>query len=213
MPPALRLLLVLLVFARPALGAERGPHLPPPPPRDLPGALARAPVDERRPVELVAHGRAWVPVAPSAAAPRDSAALGAALGVGFRTSPYFSVGGEASTLRAPAARGAQRTSLELAAVGRVYLLEAGPVDPYLELGLGYEAGSEHRAGVLRHGPSARAGGGLDVVVLSALRLGVLVSYREVVSFPAATCTLGCRVEVCGGVLVGVAVTLPLGQPL
>lgn len=212
--PLLRLLLLLLVAARPALGAEpRGPHLPPPPPRELPGALARAPVDERRPVELTAHGRAWMPVAPRAAAPRDSAALGAALGVGFRTSPYFSVGGEASALRAPAVGAARRTSVELAAIGRVYLLEAGPLDPYLELGLGYEASREPGAGVLRHGPSARAGGGVDVVALSPLRLGVSFSYREVVGLPAATCRLGCRTELRGGVLAGLAVTLPLGQPL
>jgi hypothetical protein len=98
-------------------------------------------------------------------------------------------------------------------VGRVYLLEAGPFDPYLELGLGYEARREPGAAALRHGPSARAGGGLDLVVLSPLRIGVLASFREVVALPPAACTFGCRAKVRGGVLAGVAVTLPLGQPL
>jgi hypothetical protein len=40
-----------------------------------------------------------------------------------------------------------------------------------------------------------------------------VSYREVVRWPDARCTAGCRVQAQGGVLAGVAVTLPLGEPL
>jgi hypothetical protein len=96
----------------------------------------------------------------------------------------------------------------------VYLLEAGFVDPSLELSLGYAIGRARSASPeLLHGPSTRAGGGLDLVVLTPLRLGMSVSYREVVRWPDARCTAGCRVQAQGGVLAGVAVTLPLGEPL
>jgi hypothetical protein len=166
-------------------------------------------------VELLGLGRAWVPLVTHGDASGDSSALGGGASVGFRTSPYFSLGAEGSALRASAAPAQLGTMFEVAAVGRVYLLESGPLDPYLELALGYSLTTRSNAAAtaLRHGPSARAGGGLDLVVLSPLRLGVLVAYREVVAWPEASCAYGCQPLVHGGVLAGVAVTLPLGEPL
>jgi hypothetical protein len=210
-------LLLLGLLRAPAVAAAE-PHptlLPPPAARAEPGALTRAPLDERQPVELLLQGRAWAPLVAQGDASGASSALGGGAGVGFRTSPYFSLGVEGSALRASAAPPHPGTTFEVAAVGRVYLLESGPLDPYLELALGYSLTerASATAPALRHGPSARAGGGIDLVVLSPLRVGVLVAYREVVGWPEASCALGCQPVFHGGVLAGVTVTLPLGEPL
>jgi hypothetical protein len=210
--PILGLLLLAPVLASPVLGT--GPGHPPPLPRVEPRAEPRTPVEERRAVELLAHGRALTPVFAHGMR-RGGTALAAGLGLGFRVSPYFSIGGEGSTLssRAPASR--SRRSLELAAVARVYLLESGFVDPYLELALGYASGAPHRVGrtEVLGGPSARAGGGLDLVVASPVRLGVHLAYREVARPPATACSLECGTSLQGGLVAGLTVTLPLGQPL
>jgi hypothetical protein len=100
-------------------------------------------------------------------------------------------------------------------VGRVYLLEAGILDPYLELALGYAVttGTSARTDTVHHGPSARAGGGIDLVALAPLRLGLFLSYREVVGWAETNCPFGCGPVVRGGLLGAVTVTLPLREPL
>jgi hypothetical protein len=215
--PFLVLLLVLgLLLAPPARGAEPdGSMLPPPAARAEPRALTRAPLDERRPVELLAHGRGWVPLVARSDASSTRTAVGGGAGVGFRSSPYFSLGAEGAVLRVNTPGTLRATAFEVAAVGRVYLLETGTLDPYLELALGYTATSRVSAAtaMLPHGPSARAGGGIDVVALSPLRVGLLLAYREVVEWAETSPTLERRPLVHGGMLAGVAVTLPLGQPL
>lgn len=189
--------------------------LPPPAARAEPHALTRAPLEERRSVELLVHGRAWTPLVASRDASGERAALGGGAGVGFRTTPYFSMGAEGSAIRASAWGARRQTTLEVAMVGRVYLLEAGILDPYLELALGYAVTTRTSAGTdtVHHGPSARAGGGIDLVAFSPLRLGLLLSYREVVGWAETNCTFGCRPLVHGGFLAGFGVTLPLGEPL
>jgi hypothetical protein len=215
--PFWALLLFGLLVAVPAQAEEaRAIGLfPPPVPRAEPRALTRAPLHERRPVELLVQGRAWAPLLVRDAAPGDRAALGGAAGAGVRSGPYFSFGAEASAVRASAPGAARDTTLEVAAVGRVYLLEAGIWDPYLELSLGYAVTTRRSVGAdtVHHGPSTRAGGGIDLVALSPLRLGLLLTYREVVGWAATSCRLDCRPFVHGGVLAGVAMTLPLGEPL
>lgn len=216
MPILLVLAVAATLVTRSAFGA--GPCCPlgpPAPPRAEPLALPRSAVEERSPLELLSLGRVFAPLpAPKGGPGVRRTGLGAGVGVGFRNSPYFSLGAEGSALRASTGTGGVATTLEGAAVGRVYLLEAGALDPYLELALGY--GTEQSAEAARglvHGPSARAGAGLDVVVASPIRLGALLAYREVVEWSARTCAVGCGPRRYGGVLAGVAVTLPLGEPL
>jgi hypothetical protein len=209
--PILRTLAVALTLVtRSALGADAPALLLPPPVlRAEPSAAPRSPVEERRPVELAVFGRALAPL--------DSAArgsgLGAGAGVSFRTSPYFSLGTEGSVLHVQAEDGDRTLSLELAAVGRVYLLEAGLLDPYLELVFGYGAERSRPGTAPSHGPSARVGGGLDLVVLSPLKLGLHVAYREIVRAAPGSAALDRGVRAEGGLLAGVALTLPLGEPL
>jgi hypothetical protein len=171
-------------------------------------------------------------------------ALGPAFGAGvfalYRPTPYFAFGGlfsySWSTGTLPAA-GAQATgpaetaevSTEnwgLSLAGRVYLLEAGYLDPYLELCFGYAsfrttfsaAGS--RSEDAAFGPSARAGGGVDAVLAEGLRLGVAGGYSELVFGRGERCRAGgCSVTspaggaVRGGWLGSVRVTLLFGDPL
>jgi hypothetical protein len=206
--PILRALVVAATLVtRSALGADTpAPLLPPPALRAEPPAAPRPPVEERRPVELVAFGRALAPLDPAA----RGAGLGAGAGVSFRTSPYFSLGVEGSVLRVRAPVGDPASAIELAALGRVYLLEAGVLDPYVELAFGYAVDGGGPGAERSHGPSARAGGGLDFVALSPLKLGLHLAYREVVRWPSRSST---AVRADGGLLASVAVTLPLGEPL
>jgi hypothetical protein len=166
-------------------------------------------------LELLFQGRAWAPIVASDEASGGRAALGGSAGAGFRTGPYFSFGVEGSAVRASSRGGRRNTTLELAALGRVYLLEEGVLDPYLELALGYAvtARASDGADAIDHGPSARAGGGVDVVVLSPLRFGLLLAYREAVGWAETNCAFECEPRAHGGILAGVAVTFPLGEPL
>jgi hypothetical protein len=205
-------LLLVTLLTSPALAV--GPHHPPPLPRREPSASARAPIEERRGVELLGHGRAMTPFLAHGGL-RGSPAFGAGVGVGVRISPYFSLGGEGSALRVGGSAPRSLESLELSAVARVYLLETGRVDPYLELALGYASGPSRGGGetTLLGGPSARSGAGLDLVVVSPLRLGAFLGYREVAHLPEADCLIECRARAEGGVVAAITVTLPLGQPL
>lgn len=213
----LRLLAVAATLVtRSAFGAAPVPLLPPPLPHAEPSALPRSPVEERHPLELFALGRALASLGSLEGNARDrSTGAGAGAGVGFRGSSYFSFGGEGSLLRVSHAGGGAAAAYEGAVFGRVYLLESGALDPYLELAFGYvaERRGSSAAGALAHGPSARAGGGLDVVVLSSLRVGWTLAYREVLERSSSDCALGCSARAHGAVLSGVTVTLPLGDPL
>jgi hypothetical protein len=215
MPFSRAVALTLALVTRSAFAGDPvSPHLPPPAPSAEPRAFPRAPGDERRPLELTAQARSFTPLAAVTRSTGErGTGLGAGAGAGFRQSPYFSLGAEGSVLRFAAPH--RTTWVELAATGRAYLLEAGFLDPYFELALGYAVtrASGGSPPTLLHGPSARAGGGIDFVVASTLRLGVLVGYREVVSWPAPRCTFECNPRVHGGLLAGIAVTLPLGDPL
>jgi hypothetical protein len=207
MPIPRALVVAATLVTRSALGADTpAPLLPPPALRGEPSATPRSPVEERRPVELVAFGRASAPLDPAA----RGAGLGAGASVSFRTSPYFSLGTEGSVLRVPGPVGDRASSTELAAVGRVYLLEAGLLDPYVELAFGYVVDLVRPGAERSHGPSARAGGGLDLVALSPHKLGFHVAYREVVRWPSRS---SAAVRADGGLLASVALTLALGEPL
>lgn len=126
------------------------PHAAPPP---LP--LGSAPAPElpapelgRRPVELAPE--LLLGFASCADGNADdtrcnglSAGLGGGGSVLWRASPYFAFGGTAAALsfgfHPPVSSGLHHASAHgvfVAVLGRVYFLDHGPVEPYLELGLG-----------------------------------------------------------------------------
>ncbi len=204
--------------------------LPPlPPTRDPePAPLRRSAALERRPLELSGGARAWAPLACVGVTSGACRGLGPAFGPQvsalYRTSPYFAFGGEAMVLRAPGVQAGPGPGsvLELGATGRVYLLEAGPIDPYLELGFGYGVAwtraKPAAPGRLASGPTARAGGGVDAVLAPGLRLGASFAYREALLGRAERCeTYACAgpagEPVEGGLVFGLSATASFGDPL
>jgi hypothetical protein len=137
--------------------------------------LPRAPELARRPVELSPALTASLALCRARDARDACRALGPAFGgelsALYRPSPYFAFGGSFGYARASATlRGREltRETTSLALVGRVYLLEAGVVDPYLEGQVGWAAA-----------PFGRAGGGVDCFVGRGAKIGVLAGYSEV----------------------------------
>jgi hypothetical protein len=163
-----RILLALLAPAPLSAG--------PPPLRDAePLPFTRAPELARRPLELAPALTASLPLCRESSEQATCRSLGPALGVElaalYRPSPYFAFGGSFAYSRAtPAAAGREvtRETTGLAVVGRVYLLEEGELDPYLEAQLGWA-----------NAPFGRAGGGVDWFVGRGMKLGVLAGYGEI----------------------------------
>jgi hypothetical protein len=141
---------------------------------DEPLPLAREPELARRPVELSPAVTTSLTLCRGGSA-RDACrafgpAFGGELGALYRPSPYFAFGGSFGYTRANArVRGREltRETTALAMVARVYLLEAGAVDPYLEGQVGWAAV-----------PFARAGGGVDLFLGHNVKIGVLAGYSE-----------------------------------
>jgi len=204
------------------------PALPlPPPPSELPPApLRRSPAYDRRPLELSAGARLWTPLGCAGVTGGACTGLGPAFGPQvsalYRASPYFALGGEALLLRAPGVAGGPGAgnTVELGAAGRVYLLEAGTIDPYLELAFGYGVAwaTAPEQGGVASGPTARAGGGVDAVLVSGLRLGASIGYRQALLGRADRCSTGACVgpagdPVEGGLVFAVSATASFGDPL
>jgi hypothetical protein len=122
-------------------------------------------------------------------APELCSALGAAFGgavvASYRPSPYFAAGGVLSWSMASghlAGVAVNARKLALGARLRVYLIEQGELDPYLELGFGFaevrtEAGGRWVAA--RVGPFGEVGGGADVLLGRNLRIGAGVFASDV----------------------------------
>lgn len=160
---------------------------PPPPeraPEPLP--LPRAPELARRPVELAI--RATTSLEPCAGnASTACTAPGPAFGAGvvplYRPTPYFAFGAAFGYSHAAGTeRGTRRarSTLELGMTGRVYLLEEGALDPYLETAVGW-ASERNELGVTERvavGPFGRAGGGVDWFVTSGVKLGLHAGYSQ-----------------------------------
>jgi hypothetical protein len=117
----------------------------------------------------------------------------------YRPTPYFAFGGGAAYARSTATAKAAVSSetLGLSLVGRVYLLEEGPVDPYFEALLGWssERTSSHDGPrvtreVTVFGPAGRAGGGADWFLGSSVKLGVFAGYSELVASGGGAVTAG-----------------------
>jgi hypothetical protein len=172
----------------------------PPPLRDAePSPLMRAPEHLRRPVELVPKLSMTQPLCrretdgPCALGP----VAGGELAALYRPTAYFAFGGGAFYGRSlGGARGPSGEVLGLALVGRVYLLEEGSLDPYLEAlaGVSAERITRERPGFTEvaasTGSYGRAGAGLDWFATPALELGVFAGYSEVVPAGLGAVTAG-----------------------
>ena len=172
----------------------RGERVPPPgpvaepepPPWERPLELSR------KPVEIASEVGVSLPLCARGASEMCSAlgaAFDAAAVVLYRPSPYFAAGGALSFWAAGGRMGERVVEQRVVALGarlRVYLMEWGELDPYLELGFGF---AEVRAGVRPRletelVPFAEVGGGADVLLGHRLRLGAGVSVSDV--FGAST---------------------------
>lgn len=163
----------------------------PPPPELEPLEYAR------RPVELAAELLFGLPSC-SAGSASDArcdglgAGLGWGLGALWRVSPYFAFGGTFNALRfrfdPPSSAGLQDTSaggLFVGLLGRVYFLDHGPIEPYLELGLGGGEGrTRAREADARQydetstGGALRIGGAVELFLGRHLRLGPALDWTR-----------------------------------
>jgi hypothetical protein len=227
---ALLLLVLYGVSAWPGrahAGPGSWPAAPPPLRQEAPPALPRPPLDERRPVEVGVFGLGLHPLCAGGgtAACAPGTAWGAGVAGLHRTSPYFAFGPRAALARTtPGDAGPPRTELELELALRVYLLEEGTLDPYLELGLGYALARTGRSGASSgsveraYGPSGTTSVGLDAVLWQGLRVGLLLGYREVLllgSIPClgGVCAPGLSDRLRSSLVLGAGLTLGFGRPL
>jgi hypothetical protein len=226
------LFIFLLVLARTPCARADASRVPPPRAEiDAgPPPLPRTPELARRPF-AVASELAWsLPTCRDGSHGAHCNVLAPAFGGGVallhRPLPYFAFGGAFAVARATGG-GAEGELLAGGALGRVYFYESGAFDPHLELELGYGSLRTTLPSAAREpreersfGAMARAGGGLDFVVLPALELGASLGYRQLVFERLATCASGaCRAgaapsgALTGALVVGLRATLVFGAPL
>ncbi|HEY3496441.1 MAG TPA: outer membrane beta-barrel protein [Polyangiaceae bacterium] len=211
-------------------------RVPPPPPLEVESsALTRAPERSRRPVEVVPEATLSLSSCSDGAGRERCEALGPGLGGGatalYRVSPYFGFGGGVSFVRSggriSGVGGLRGEALGVGVVGRVYLLEAGDLDPYLELGLGWGSlrttldatgGSEVLDSVV--GPTLRAGGGIDYVLGDHFRVGIAAGLSALVLGRGSHCdpgfcgrTTGMSGAMSGALVTSLRVTWQVGDPL
>lgn len=252
-PLTVLLALLLSLFAR-AGAAQPAPGAPLPyvpwdgksplgapadPLADGPRALERAPDFSRRAVELGPDVGLALPSCGGRVegdAPCGALAPGLLLGVSalYRPGPYFAFGGgfQVADFHAKADSAPERASgrlYEASAVARVYMLESGRIEPYLELWLG--GGSQRTAAVpvgkprfeqRSFGVGGRVGGGVDFYLGEQLRLGP--SFGVLRTFIAGSdhCEAGARCrsldlerqgQLLGAYVLALRVTLGLGSRL
>ncbi len=173
----------------PWYGYDPAPGLPPPgsvpPPRPSSG-----PEFWRRAVELFPHAGLVAPLCQTGSQGNDRcdglrAGAQAGAAVLWRVLPYFAWGGALDVTmfryQPPAHLGLHRTSAAavfFGLLGRGYAATEGPVDPYVEIGLGGGAlgrGFRDRDGhdydETGAGPALRLGAGADLYVGQRIRLG------------------------------------------
>jgi hypothetical protein len=257
-PPSLALLLLLCVgFFTASAGAQPASPPPPgmapvyspwdasrsvgtpcslPP--EKPRARERAPDFSRRLVELGLDGGAALPLC--AGEPDDDGpcgVLGAGVIVGlsalYRPGPYFAFGGAfhfadfgAGEDVTPA--GADGGFYEASAVARVYMLESGHIEPYLELWLGGGAqrssarpSGEPHLDRRSFGVGGRVGGGVDFYLGEQWRLGPTFAALRSFATNGEQCRQGqCRAldldqqsQLLGAYVLALRVTLGFGSRL
>lgn len=170
----------------PWLGLAAALAGPPPLRDDEPLPWPRAPELARSPVELLPTFRISLPFCDDGSARDGCHALGPALGgelaTLYRPTPYFAVGGSASyVVAAGSTSGAPLAAktLTLGISARVYLLESGELDPYLEglMGWGSVTTTLTPPGGLAQsqsefGPLGRTGGGVDWLLSPRVKVGL-----------------------------------------
>lgn len=166
--------------------------------RSTQGPLVPEPELARSAVELVAGGGpglAWCFGASALSFPCQGLepSLVSSLSGLWRVTPFFAWGGRASmrlfTYEPPAAFHARGSGARLVAfeiMGRVYGSSEGLLDPYAELGFGLAAlsasvssrrGGDHAYAA--YAPTVHVGGGLDFVLGSAAKLGLVAAVDQV----------------------------------
>jgi hypothetical protein len=218
---------------------ERSVGLPAAPAEEKPRALERAPDFSRRVVELGPDLGAALPSCAGHVdenAPCGALAPGLFLGLSalWRPGPYFAFGGgfHVADFGGKSDMTPERASgrfYEGSAVARVYMLESGRIEPYLELWLG--AGSQRTAasplGQPRFeqrsfGVSGRVGGGVDFYLGEQLRLGPSFSALRTLATSSELCASGsrCRAleldrqgQLLGAYVLALRVTLSFGSRL
>jgi hypothetical protein len=168
------------------LGLAAAVGRPPPLRDDEPLPWPRAPDLSRSPVEVLPAFRVSIPFCSSGSVRDGCAALGPALGgelsTLYRPTPYFAFGASASYAVAHGSLTGAPFSAQTLALGisaRMYLLEAGELDPYLEglLGWGSLTTTLTPPGGLAQsesgfGPFGRTGGGIDWLLSPRVKLGI-----------------------------------------
>jgi hypothetical protein len=235
-------LVTMILAALPATTPDRAARAEPPPYEPWRGEALRLPLAPREnalptptvgraerprhPVELMAQTGALVPV--GGAGRLGSGRRGGLFPFGqgglsalWRVHPYFSWGGfvEFGALRYdPAKRPAPnnpRPQFAMAgALMRVYALDSGSFDPYLELGLGYGqiermslAPNREHVEEVRGGPALQVGGGGDFFLAARLRAGAALDWANVYLDQ----NVAPRVHV--SATVSVRLTIMVGSPL
>jgi hypothetical protein len=167
------------------------------PPNDGPPPLLPRPPHLRRVAEIVPSVGFAIPTCSSGAERTDRCAgirSGAQVGVAglWRVVPLFAVGlsvDVAALRNQPPKRlhlsNASALSVSVAALGRMYLMDEGSLEPYVELalGAGVLGASAREADGLRYDETGTGfltglGAGLDVFVGSQLRLGPFLAYSH-----------------------------------
>ena len=208
----------------------------PPPLRDEePRPWPRGPELSRKSVELLPQARVSLPTCQPGAGRASCDGLGPSVGgeviALYRPSPYFAFGASAGySVAHGALDNAGSTSaktLSLGMVGRVYLLESGAFDPYLEALIGWGSTTTTVAFQPRSndsdsaaGPLGRAGGGVDWMLSPSVKLGVTVAFTQLFlargqSCRAAYCSSGWAPggTVSGGLAAGLELGVLLGDTL
>lgn len=176
-----------VAFTWPAQAAAE--HAPPPPiVLDPPPPPELAPPEySRRPFELAPELAVGLPSCADGSVDNQvcggiSTGLAGGASVLWRPTPYFAVGATFNLLRFGFHRGqgselqdrpARASGQFVGVLGRVYFLERGWFDPYLELGLG-SAGVTARSSEAEEsasGVALRSGGGLEFYLSRHVRLG------------------------------------------
>ena len=212
-----------LIFA--ALPAPAAAQTPPALREPEPAALPRAPERLRAPLELVPKVVTWLPMCRSGPDSERCASLGPAFGpelaAFYRPIPYFAFGATFAYAHAGGSFGGGALSsslMEGSLVGRVYLLETGAFDPYLEAFIGWASARTSLAWPSGYtdldsafGPFGRAGGGVDWFVGSGVKLGVFGGFDEFVFVGGARCRTGqCATGDVPSSLLRGAITLGIG---
>lgn len=197
----------------------------------LPAPLAEPKERARRPFELNAEFGAALPHCAGGGGPGCAElTFGSelALALLLRPTPMFAFGAEARRFGfdyAARPSAARADAVFVGVCSRVYFLERGPVDPFLELAFGggplsvvAAGGVEQKAALV---PALRSAAGIDLVLSDWLRAGAFLSLTRYWAASASHCdAAGCSAVAgrdsllsIGATSLGLRLTIAAGEPL